>query len=70
MDKKRNWKKWAIAAGKRAAKTFAQAVLAEVTVGYKFTDIDWATTFSIAGVAAVISRFTSLAGIPEEDMEV
>ena len=69
MKEKRDWKKWAKKAGIRAIKTFAQTALATVLVGYKFSEIDWATTFSIAGVAAVASLLTSLAGIPEEDME-
>ena len=66
---KRDWKKWCKAAVIRALKTFAQTAVAMITVGYGFKDIAWGSVFSVAGVAAVASILTSLAGIPEEDME-
>lgn len=64
-QKKEYWKKWIVAALIRAIKTFAQVVVAEIAVGAAFSDINWTTLFSVAGVAFVASLFTSLAGLPE-----
>ena len=58
-------KKWWKAAGVRALKTFAQAMLATMTVGQTFADVSWYNAVSVAGVAAVISLLTSVAGLPE-----
>lgn len=60
-----DWKEWAKAAGIRAIKTFAQTMVGSVAVGAGFGDIDWLRAASVAGVAAVLSLLTSLAGIPE-----
>lgn len=68
-EKRRDWAKWAKGAVIRAVKTFAQSALAIVSVGYKFSEIDWLSVISISGVAAVVSLLTSLLGIPEENME-
>ncbi|MBF6138133.1 holin [Nocardia otitidiscaviarum] len=45
----------------RAIKTFAQALLALVTVGSLLTDIDWGAALSMAATAALVSVLTSLA---------
>lgn len=58
-------KKWFHAAAIRAIKTFAQAMLATITVGQTFAEVSWINAASVAGVAAVISLLTSLAGLPE-----
>lgn len=65
----RNWKEWLKAALIRAVRTFAQAAIAQVTVGYRFSEIDWLAVISISGVAAVLSILTSLAGLPEVEDE-
>lgn len=59
--------KWAAAAAIRAVKTAAQTALAAIPVGAAFGDLDWAYVASIAGVSAVASVLTSLAGLPEVD---
>lgn len=59
------WIKWAKAAGIRAVKTFAQAVVAGITVGVAISDINWKVLFSVAAVAMIASIFTSIAGLPE-----
>lgn len=59
------WIKWAKAAGIRAVKTFAQAVVAGITVGVAINEIDWKVVFSVAAVAMIASIFTSIAGLPE-----
>lgn len=59
-------KSWAIAAGMRSLKTFAQTAAALIGTGaVGFTDLDWVHIASVAGVAAVLSLLTSVAGIPE-----
>lgn len=60
------WSKpWWKAAGTRAIKTFAQTFVGFITVGMAANEIDWIKLFSVAGVAAVASLVTSVAGLPE-----
>ena len=56
---------WWEKAGIRAVKTFAQTALSTLTVGQAFIDINWINVLSVAGVAAVYSLLTSIAGLPE-----
>ena len=59
-------KQWWRAAGIRAIKTAAQTAVALIGTGaVGFTDLDWARIASVAGVAAVLSLLTSVAGLPE-----
>ena len=44
----------------RAVKTFAQTLLAGITIGAAITDIDWESGAAIAGTAAVVSILTSV----------
>lgn len=60
-------KEWFRAAGVRALRTFAQVLVGSVTVGAAFSDVDWLRVLSVAGVSAVLSIATSLAGLPEVD---
>lgn len=61
-------KKWAIAALVRAIKTFAQTAVSLIGTGaVGFTDLDWVQIASVAGVTAVVSILTSIAGLPEVD---
>ena len=62
---KEYWIKWAKAAAIRAVKTFAQVVVAEITIGVAISDINWKVLFSVAAVAMIASIFTSIAGLPE-----
>lgn len=64
-------KKWLKAAAIRAVKTFAQTAASLVTVGALVSEINWATVFSAAAVAAIYSLLMSVAGLPEvkEDAE-
>lgn len=58
--------KWALAALTRAVKTFAQTAVSLIGTGaVGFTDLDWVQIASVAGVAAVVSLLTSVAGLPE-----
>lgn len=49
------------AAGERAVKTFAQALVAAIGAGAAgVADVDWLQAVSVAGLAAVISVLTSI----------
>ena len=58
-------KKWFKAAAIRAVKTLAQTAASLVTVGALMSEINWATVFSAAAVAAIYSLLMSIAGLPE-----
>ena len=61
-------KQWGLAALTRAVKTAAQTAIALIGTGaVGITDLDWVRVASVAGVAAVVSLLTSLAGLPEVD---
>lgn len=60
-----NFKSWIKAAGIRAIRTFAQTFVSMLTIGQAFVEVDWLYILSVAGVAAVYSLLTSLAGLPE-----
>ena len=63
-------KNWWRAAGIRALKTVAQTAAAMIGVGATIGSVDWLTVISTAGVAAILSLLTSVAGLPEiEDKE-
>lgn len=60
------YKAWSAAAITRAVKTAAQTAVSLIGTGaVGFTDLDWVQIASVAGVAAVVSLLTSVAGLPE-----
>ncbi len=52
-----------VAAGERAVKTFAQALVAVFAAGVTILDVDWQQTLAIAATAAVVSVLTSVASV-------
>lgn len=58
-------KTWFKAAGVRAVKTFAQAMIAAIGTSAALGEVNWALVASTAALAALISVLTSVAGIPE-----
>lgn len=67
MNKNKLWLK---AAGIRALKTFSQTVVSMITVGQAVMEINWLNVLSVSTVAAIISIFTSLAGLPEVNTRI
>lgn len=66
---KKYTEEWARAALIRAIKTIAQTALGMLTVGAAVTEIDWLHVVSVAFVAGIYSILTSLAGLPEVDVQ-
>ena len=64
-----DWKRWAKAAGIRALKTFAQAAIATIGTSYAMGDVSWVLVLSASTLAAILSLLTSLAGLPELEVE-
>jgi len=66
----RDWKKWAEAAGIRAVRTFAEAMLAYIGTGAMVLgDVNWIAALSAGGLGAVLAILMALAGLPEEEQE-
>lgn len=64
--KKNQWIEWLKAAGIRAVRTWAQALIACLPVtAATMGSVDWVAALSTACLAAIISLLTSLAGLPE-----
>lgn len=64
-----NTKKWLKAAGVRAVKTVAQAVIAGIGTAAVLGQVDWKYVVSASVLAGAISILTSIAGIPEAGIE-
>ena len=62
-------KKWWKAAGIRALKTFFQTFVATIGTSALIEDVNWLIVLSAAGLAAILSFATSLAGLPEVEEE-
>lgn len=56
---------WLKCAAIRAVKTFAQTLIAAIGTSTMFGQVEWIAALSTAGLAAVLSILTSVAGIPE-----
>ena len=68
--KKRDWKKWTLAALIRAVRTFAQTFAGCIAVGAALEEVQWLRALSVSGVAFVLSILTALAGLPEVEDEL
>lgn len=69
-EQKRDWRKWWRAAAIRALKTIAQTAIASIGTAAVLSDINWIMVGSASVLAGLLSLLTSLAGLPEEGMEV
>lgn len=65
-----NWKKWIKAAGIRAMRTFAEAMLAYIGTGaIVLGDVNWVAALSAGCMGSVVAILLALAGLPELKME-
>ena len=65
-----NFKEWAIAAGIRAIRTFAQTFAGFlIGEGVGLLDVDWKAAASVSAVAAIASLVTSIGGLPEIELK-
>ena len=64
---KRDWGKWFKWAGIRAIKTVAQTAIATIGTSAIIEEVNWLIVASASVLAGLLSRLTSVAGIPEED---
>lgn len=65
-SKKKYIKKWFVAAGIRAVKTFAQSLITLIgTDAINIVDLNWASILGISATTALLSLLTSIAGLPE-----
>ena len=63
-------REWIKAALVRAIKTFAQAMVAQIGAGsIGIVQFDWLPALSVSAMAAVLSIFTSIAGLPEVQLQ-
>lgn len=63
---KNDWKEWAKAAGIRAVRTFAEAMLAYIGTGaLVLGDVNWIAALSAGAFGAVTAILMALAGLPE-----
>lgn len=61
-----NWKEWFKAAGIRAVRTFAEAMLAYIGTGaLVLGDVNWLAALSAGAFGAVCAMLLALAGLPE-----
>ncbi len=63
-----NWRAWAKAAGIRAIRTFAEAMLAYIGTGaVVLGDVNWLAALSAGGFGFVSAILLALTGLPEAD---
>ncbi|OJF16795.1 MAG: hypothetical protein A6D91_11070 [Bacillaceae bacterium G1] len=61
--------KWLKAATIRAIRTAAQAAIGAIGAATVFSEVDWRVVAGTALLATIVSYLTSLAGLPEVQME-
>ena len=61
--------KWLKAAGIRAVKTMAQVAIATIGTSAAMGDVNWIMVASTSALSGILSILTSIAGIPEVEME-
>ena len=69
MKDKNYWIKWIKAAGVRAVKTMAQTAVGLIGTSVMIADVSWTVVASASLLAGVVSVLTSIAGMPEVQVE-
>ena len=62
-------KLWLKAAGVRAVKTIAQTAVATIGTSAMLGDVNWVAVASASILAGVLSILTSIAGLPEVEIQ-
>lgn len=62
-------KLWWKCAGIRAIKTVCQTAVATIGTAVVLTEVNWLAVLSASVLAGILSLLTSLAGLPEVEME-
>lgn len=62
-------KKWWYAALIRAARTVAQTAVASISTTALISEVNWLAVLSASVLAGILSMLTSLAGLPEVELE-
>lgn len=69
MKNKEYWKNWTKAAAVRAVKTVAQTAVATIGTAAAVGDVNWMLVASASALAGLLSLLTSVAGLPEVNVE-
>ncbi len=65
-----NWKEWFKAAGIRAIRTFAEAMLAYIGTGaIVLGDVNWLAALSAGAFGAITALLLALTGLPEVEKQ-
>lgn len=67
MKNKEYWIKWLKAAGIRALRTFAQALIGSIGAAMFMDQVRWVEALSAAALSAILSILMSISGLPEVD---
>ncbi len=69
MKNKTYWMNWMKAAGVRAVKTVAQTAVATIGTAAAVGEVNWTLVASASALAGMLSLLTSVAGLPEVNVE-
>lgn len=69
MKDKTYWKRWCKAALVRAAKTVCQTAVATIGTASALGEVNWQMIVSASLLSGLVSILTSVAGIPEVQVE-
>lgn len=64
-----DWRLWWKAAGVRALKTVAQTAIATIGTSAVISEVNWLMVGSASVLAGILSLLTSVAGLPEVEMQ-
>ena len=69
MKDSKYWNRWFKAAGVRAIKTVAQTAVATIGTASVLGEVNWTMIVSASLLSGLVSILTSIAGIPEVQVE-
>lgn len=69
MKNKTYWITWIKAAGVRAIKTVAQTAVSTIGTSAAIGEVNWVLVGSASALAGLLSLLTSVAGLPEVNVE-